>query len=142
MFDAGGRRPRSPGLGAQRLDQASLCRRHQLGNRGEVAATSRGQPERRTDIDPDHMPAWRQPQLALAGEQHVPRLVLLPADQGVLVVGAAVSVDPWLASGAGQVVVAAGSAVFGPSARLKMPAAEGPHPYFAAFSSTWRSVNS
>ena len=30
----------------------------------------------------------------------------------------------------------------GPSARLEMPAAESPDPFFAAFSSTWRSVNS
>ena len=34
------------------------------------------------------VPARREPQLALAGEQHVPGLVLLLADQGVLAVGA------------------------------------------------------
>jgi hypothetical protein len=69
-------------------------------------------------------------------------LVLLAADQGVLAVGAEAAVSSGLASGAGEVVVAAGSAVLGPSARLEVPAAEGPDPFFAAFSSTWRSVNS
>jgi hypothetical protein len=68
--------------------------------------------------------------------------MLLPADQDVLAVGAALSVGSGLASGAGQAVVAAGSAVVGPSARLEVPAAEGPDPFFAAFNSTWRSVNS
>ena len=73
------------------------------------------------------MPARREPELALAGEQHVPRLMLLLADQGVLAVGAELSVGSWLTSGAGQAVIAAGSAVFGPSARLEVPAAEGPN---------------
>jgi hypothetical protein len=72
------------------------------------------------------MPARREPQLALAGEQHVPDLMLLATDQGVLAVGAEPAVGSGLASGAGQVGVAAGSAVFGPSARLKMLAAESP----------------
>ena len=90
----------------------------------------------------DHVAVRCEPQLALAGEEHVPRLVLLPADQGVLAVGAEPSVGSWFTSGAGQVVVSAGPAVFGPSARLEVPAAEGPQPFFAAFSSTWRSVNS
>jgi hypothetical protein len=53
-------------------------------------------------------------------------LVLLPADQGVLVVGAASSVGSGLASGAGQSVVATGVTVFGPSALLEVPAAESP----------------
>jgi hypothetical protein len=68
--------------------------------------------------------------------------MLLAADQGVLAIGAEPPVGPGLASGAGQAVVAARPAVFGPSARLEVPAAEGPHPFFAAFSSTCRSVNS
>ena len=80
-------------------------------------------------------------QLALAGEQDIPGFVLLPADQSVLKVGAEPSVGSGLTSGAGQVVVAEGSAVFGPS-RLEVPAAEGPDPFFAALRSTWRSVNS
>jgi hypothetical protein len=67
-------------------------------------------------------------------EQHVPGLVLLMADQGVLAVGTEPSVPSGLASGAGQAVVAAGFAVLGPSARLEVPAAEGPQPFFAAFS--------
>ena len=72
------------------------------------------------------MAARREPELALAGEQHVPRLMLLLADQGVLAVGAALSVGSGLTLGAGQAVVAAGSAVFGPSAGLEVPAAESP----------------
>ena len=52
--------------------------------------------------------------------------MFLAADQGVLAVGAEPSVGSRFASGAGQVVVAAGSAVLGPSARLEVPAAEGP----------------
>ena len=88
------------------------------------------------------MAARREPQLALAGEEHVPGFVLLPANQGVLAVGAEPPVGSWLASGTGQGVVAAGSAILGPSAGLEVPAAEGPQPFFAALSSTWRSVNS
>jgi hypothetical protein len=38
--------------------------------------------------------ARRQPQLALAGEQHVPGFMLLPAGQGVLAVGAEAPVGP------------------------------------------------
>ena len=93
-------------------------------------------------VDPGHMTAWREPQLSLAGHQHAPGLVLLTADQDVLAVGTEAPVGSTLAPGAGQAVVVAGSAVFGPSTRLEMPAAEGPQPFFAAFSSTWRSVNS
>ena len=74
-----------------------------------------------------------QPELALAGEQHVQGFVLLATDQGVLAVGAEPSVGTGLTSGAGQVVFPAGSPV---------PAAEGPDPFFAAFSNTWRSLNS
>jgi hypothetical protein len=68
--------------------------------------------------------------------------MLLAADQGVLAVRAERSVGSGLSAGAGQAVVAAGPAVFGPSARLEVPAAEGPQAFFAAFSSTWRIVNS
>jgi hypothetical protein len=67
---------------------------------------------------------------------------MLMADQSVLAVGAEPSVGSGLASGARQVVVAAGAAVLGPSAGVEVPAAESPDPFFAAFSSTWRSVNS
>jgi hypothetical protein len=88
------------------------------------------------------MSTRRKPQLSLAGEQHIPGFMLLLADQSVLAVRAEAPVGSGLASGAGQVVVAAGSAVFGPSARLEVPATEGPQPFFAAFSSTCRSMNS
>jgi hypothetical protein len=81
-------------------------------------------------VDPDHMTAGCEPQLALAGEQHLPGFMLLPADQGMLPIGTEPSVGSRFASGAGQAVVAAGSAVFGPSARLEVPAAEGPDPFF------------
>jgi hypothetical protein len=46
------------------------------------------------------VPARRAPQLALAGEEHAPRLMLLAADQAVLAVGTDVSVGSGLASGA------------------------------------------
>jgi hypothetical protein len=68
--------------------------------------------------------------------------MLLAADQGVLAVGAVLSIGSGLAAGAGKAVVPAGFAVLGPSTRLEVPAAEGPDPFFAGFSSTWRSVNS
>jgi hypothetical protein len=72
------------------------------------------------------MAARREPQLALAGKEHIPGFMLLSADQGVLAVGAEPPVDSWLASGAGQAVVAAAPAVLGPSTRLEVPAAESP----------------
>jgi hypothetical protein len=39
----------------------------------------------RARVDPDDVPARREPQLSLAGEQDVRGLVLLVADRGVLV---------------------------------------------------------
>jgi hypothetical protein len=66
----------------------------------------------------------------------------MPADQSVLAIGTEAPVCSTVASGTGEAVDSAGVAVFGPSARLEVPAAEGPQPFFAAFSSTWRSVNS
>ena len=129
-------------IDTQPLDQASLGRRQQLREHCEVRAAGGSNRERHIHVDPDHMPGRRKPQLALAGEQHGPGLVLLAADQGVLAVGAELTVGSELAAGAGEAVVAAGPAVFGPSTRLEMPAAESPDPFFAAFNSTWRSVNS
>jgi hypothetical protein len=87
-------------------------------------------------VDADHVAARGKPQLALASEQHVPGLVLRMADQGMLSIGAEAAVGSGFASGAGQTVVATGPAVFGPSTRLEVPAAESPDPFFAAFSST------
>jgi hypothetical protein len=129
-------------IGAQRLDHASLGRRQQFRKHGDVIAAGGADLERCVHVDPNHVTTRREPQLALAAKEHVPRLMLLPADQGVLGVGTEVPVGSGLASGAGEAVLAAGSAVFGPSARLEVPAAEGPQPFFAAFSNTWRSVNS
>ena len=77
-------------------------------------------------VDAGRMPARRKPQLALAREQRVPGFMFLAADQGVLTVGAEPSLGSRFTSGAGQAVVATRPAVFGPSARLEMPAAEGP----------------
>jgi hypothetical protein len=62
--------------------------------------------------------------------------------QGVFAVRAAPPVGPGLAPSAGQAVVVAGAAAVGPSARLEMPAAESPEAFFAALSSTCRTVNS
>ena len=39
-------------------------------------------------VDADHLTAWREPHLALAGEQHVAGLMLLLADHGVLAIWA------------------------------------------------------
>jgi hypothetical protein len=128
--------------GARRLDNAHLGRGQKLREYSDVRATGRTDPQRHVHIDADHLAARRKPQLSLAGEQDVPRLVLLMADQGMLAVRAEPSIASGPASGAGQAVLAAGSAVLGPSAGLEVPAAEGPNPFFAAFSSTWRSVNS
>jgi hypothetical protein len=108
----------------------------------EARAAGGSDLERGGHVDPDHMPARREPQLALARQQNFPSLVLLAADQGVLAVGAEPPVGSRFASGAGQAVVAAGFAIFEPSAGPEVPAAEGPQPFFAAFSRTCRSVNS
>ena len=64
-------------IATHRLDQTCLCRGQQLREHGEVAVPGGGQAERGAHVDADHMAARREPQLALAGEQHVPRLVLL-----------------------------------------------------------------
>jgi hypothetical protein len=115
--------------GTYRLDQPRLGRRQQLREHNEVRSAGGADPQRCVHVDADDMAARRKPQLALAGEKHVPGLMLLSADQGVLVVGATVSVGSKVASGTGEAVVAAGLAVFGPSAGLKIPAAEGPDPF-------------
>jgi hypothetical protein len=57
--------------------------------------------------------------------------VLLQINQGVLAIGAGPPVGSGLASGTRQAVVAAGSTVLGPSARLELPAAEGPYPFLS-----------
>jgi hypothetical protein len=110
----------------QSFDQTPLGGREQLRKHSEVGAARIGELERSRHVDPNHVPAWRQPHLTLAGEKHFPSFVLLPADQGVLAIGTEASVGSGLASGAEEAVVAAGSAVFGPSTRLEVPAAEGP----------------
>jgi hypothetical protein len=129
-------------IGTKCLDETRLGRGQQLREHSEITVASRSELERGVHVDPDHIATRRQPQLSLAGEQHVPGFMFLSADQGVLTVGAEPPVGSKLAAGAGQAVVAAGPAVFGPSTRLEMPAAEGPHPFFATLSNTCRSVNS
>jgi hypothetical protein len=113
----------------ERLDQACFGRGQQLREHGEVVAAGGTKLERGAHIDSDHMPARRGPQLALAGQQHFQGLMLLAGDQGVLAVKAEAPVGPKLASRAGQAVVMAGSAVFGPSGGLEVPAAEGHDPF-------------
>ena len=85
--------------------------------------------ERSDHVDPDQVAARGKPQLALAGQQHFQGLMLLAGDQGVLAVKAEAPVGSKLASRAGQAVVMAGSAVFGPSGGLEVPAAEGHDPF-------------
>jgi hypothetical protein len=136
-------RPVSPNsIAGQRLDQTRLGGWQQFRECGQVSTTGGTDCQHCVHVDADHTTTWRAPELALAHQQHLPGLVLLLADQGVLPVGAEPSVGSGLAPGAGEVVVVAGPAVFGRSTRLEVPAAEGPHPFFAAFSTTWRSVNS
>jgi hypothetical protein len=115
-----------PLAGMYRLDQSPLSRRQQLREHREIAAAGGAKPERGAHINADHMSAGRQPQLALAGEQRVPGFMFLEADQGVLAIGAEPSVSSGLASGTGQVVVSAGTAIFRAPARLEVPATEGP----------------
>jgi hypothetical protein len=113
-------------IATQRLDQTRLGGWQQFREHGQVIAAGGAELERSVHIDADHVAARREAQLALAGEQHDPGLMLLKADQGVLAVGAELPVGSGLASGAGQSGVAAGSAILGPSAWLEVPAAEGP----------------
>ena len=129
-------------IATQRLDQTGLGRGQQLREHTEVRAAGGADPQCCVHVQADHVASRREPELHLGGEQHVPGLMLLAADQGVLAIGAEPPVGAGLATGAGQAVVGARSAVLGPSARLEVPAAESPEPFFAAFSSTWRSVNS
>ena len=116
----------SNSVAPEHFDHASLGCGQQLREHGEVIAASSADIQRCVHVDADHVAAWSQPQLVPAAEQHIPGLMLLGADQGVLAVRAEQSVRSGLASSAGQAVVAAGSAVFGPSAGLEVPAAEGP----------------
>ena len=136
-------RPAIPkSIATQRFDQPRLSGWQQFRERGEVTAASRSKLERGMHVDANHVPARREPQLPLARKQHLPGFMLLLADQGVLAVRAEPPVGSRLSSGAGQVVFPAGFAVLGPSTGLEVPAAEGPDPFFAAFSNTWRRVNS
>ena len=59
------------------LDYASLGCRQQLREDREIAAARGGDLKRGAHIDADQMSARPEPQLALAGEQHVPCLVPL-----------------------------------------------------------------
>jgi hypothetical protein len=43
-------------------------------------AASFGEPERSIHVDADHVSAWREPELTLAGKEHIPGLMLLAAD--------------------------------------------------------------
>ena len=96
-------------VGAQRPDKARLGRGQKLREHSEVMAADGSDPECRIHVDADHVAARRMPQLALACKQDIPGLMLLVSDQGVLAVGAEPAVGSWLASGTGQIVVAAGS---------------------------------
>jgi hypothetical protein len=110
----------------QSVDKPKLHCGQQLRKRAEVVATGGGDLERGIQVDADHVPARRQPQVFVARQQDIPGLMLLLADQGVFAVGAEPPVGSGLASGAREAIVVAGSAVLGPSARLEVPAAESP----------------
>ena len=115
---------RPTSVDSQRLAQANLGHRQQLRYHREVTSARLGHPEHRIHIDTDDVAARGEPQLASTGEQHVPGLMFLLADQGVLAVGAEPPVASGLASRAGEAFVVACPAVLGPSARLEVPAAE------------------
>jgi hypothetical protein len=112
---------------AQRLDQTRLGLRQQFREHSEIRAAGGADLQGCVHVDPDHVPSRRKPQLALAGEQNIPGLVLLLANQGVLAVGAALSIGSEFASRARQAVVAADSTVLRPSTGLEVPAAESPN---------------
>jgi hypothetical protein len=67
-------------VGAARLDEAGLGPRQQLREHTEVIAASGGEFQRSMHVDADHVLARREPQLALAGEPHVPGFMLLLTD--------------------------------------------------------------
>jgi hypothetical protein len=113
-------------VGRQCLDQPCLGRRQQLREHSEIIVASRSELECGVHVDPGYVTARRQPHLPLAGDQHVRGFMLLATDQSVLAVGATLSIGSGFAPAAGNAVVAAGPAVFGPSAWLDVPAAEGP----------------
>jgi hypothetical protein len=64
--------PVTPGsVSRQRLDQPRLGGGQQLRKRREVVTASSREHECRIHVDPNHVTTRREPQLALAGEQHV-----------------------------------------------------------------------
>jgi hypothetical protein len=111
----------------QRLDQTSLGCRQQLRENLGIATASGADVQSCVHINADDVAARREPKLPLAGDQSVPGLMLLSADQGVIAVGAEAPVGSKLASRAGEIVLSASSTVLGPSAWLEVPAAESPN---------------
>ena len=68
---------RRPLVHRQRIDQPRLGHRQQLREDREIAAAGGAKPERGVHVDADHVATRREPQLALAGEQNLPRLMRL-----------------------------------------------------------------
>jgi hypothetical protein len=54
-----GRHPNS--IAAQRLDQTRLSRRHQFRKHGQVMTAGNREPQRRADVDADHVATRREP---------------------------------------------------------------------------------
>jgi hypothetical protein len=67
-------------IATQRLDQTRLGGWQQFREHGQVSAAGGADFQRCVHIDADHVPARGEPQLALAGQQNRPCLVLLAAD--------------------------------------------------------------
>jgi hypothetical protein len=87
------------------------------------------------------VPAWCEPQLALAGEQHVPGLMLLPAYQGVLAIGAEPASAPGLLRAQGRLSLQQAQQYSGPPPGWKCQRQRA-RIRFATFSNTCLSVSS
>lgn len=119
--------------------QPGVGRRQQLGDDVQIHPPRPGDRQGRREVqayDPTLGKAER------AGADDLPGLVLLDRLRRVLMVRARLAIQAVSSAGARRSVVGASAAVSGPSAPLEVPAAEGPDAFFAAFSITWRRVNS
>lgn len=107
------------------------------GHAGRVGESQEG-----IHVEADDPASRREPQLVLAVEDDPPDRVLFGQYRLVLPVRTPLTGQSDAAAGTRRAVVCAGSAVARPSALPEVPSAEGPDAFFAALSSTCRSVNS
>ena len=107
-----------------------------------VMSAGAGELEGKPEINAEDLTRRADADVVLHRLDDLPGLVLFVGLRRVLAVGAALSRQADAAFGAGRALLFAAPAVPRPSARLEVPAAEGPDAFFAALSSTWRRVNS